>query len=96
MMQNKDTKTLNLDKDFEERMNKAKQAGWNESSKTKRIWIEEDDEDQQSLQRCTQTRRWESIVNFVAEWFFLEEMKVLQGVSVLTSVWAREWQYDRL
>ena len=32
-------------------------------------------------------------MNFVAEWFSLEEMKVLQGVSVLTSVWAREWQY---
>ena len=35
----------------------------------------------------------ESIMNFVAEWVSLEEMKVLQGVSVLTSVWAREWQY---
>ena len=32
-------------------------------------------------------------MNFVAEWFSLEEMKMLQGVSVLTSVWAREWQY---
>ena len=32
-------------------------------------------------------------MNFVAEWFSLEEVKVLQGVSVLTSVWAREWQY---
>ena len=32
-------------------------------------------------------------MNFVAEWFSLEQMKVLQGVSVLTSVWAREWQY---
>ena len=29
----------------------------------------------------------------MAEWFSLEEMKMLQGVSVLTSVWAREWQY---
>ena len=31
------------------------------------------------------------IMNFEAEWFFFEEIKVLQGVSVLTSV--REWQY---
>ena len=35
----------------------------------------------------------ESITSFVAEWLSLEEMKVLQVVSVLTSVWAREWQY---
>ena len=32
-------------------------------------------------------------MSFVVDWFSLEEMKVLQGVSVLTSVWAREWQY---
>ena len=31
-------------------------------------------------------------MNFVADWFSLEEMKALQGVCVLTSVWAREWQ----
>ena len=30
-------------------------------------------------------------MNFVAEWLSLEEMKALQGV--LTSVWAREWQF---
>ena len=35
----------------------------------------------------------ERIMNFVAEWLSLEEMNVLQGVSVLTSVWARAWQY---
>ena len=29
----------------------------------------------------------------VAEWFSLEEMQALQGVCVLTSVWARELQY---
>ena len=32
----------------------------------------------------------ERIVKFVAEWFSLE---VLHGVSMLMSVWAREWQY---
>ena len=36
----------------------------------------------------------EGIINFVAEWFSLEEMKAPQGVCVLTSVWAREWQYQ--
>ena len=46
MMQSKDTKTLNLDKDFEEIMNKLKQAGWDESTKTKRFWTQEEDEDQ--------------------------------------------------
>ena len=35
----------------------------------------------------------ESVVNFVAEWFSHGEMKVLQGVSLLMSVWVREWQY---
>ena len=35
----------------------------------------------------------ESITNFVTEWFSLEEMKALQGVCMLTSDWAREWQY---
>ena len=36
----------------------------------------------------------ESIVNFVAEWVSFQEMKALQGVPVLTSVGAREWQYE--
>ena len=35
----------------------------------------------------------EGIMNFVAEWFSREELKALQGVCVLTSVWARERQY---
>ena len=35
----------------------------------------------------------ESIMNFVAEWFSVGEMKVLQGVSVLMSVRVKEWQY---
>ena len=35
----------------------------------------------------------ESKMNFVAEWFSHGEMKVLQGVSLLTSVSVREWQY---
>ena len=72
MMQSKDTKTLNLDKDFEEFMNKAKQAGWNESSKTKRFWIEED-EDQQLLLAMHSNPQMERIMNFVAEWFSLDE-----------------------
>ena len=37
--------------------------------------------------------KMEGIMSLVAEWFSLEEMKVLQGVCMLTSVWAREWQY---
>ena len=34
-----------------------------------------------------------AIMNFVAEWFSLGEMKVLQGVSVLMSVRVNEWQH---
>ena len=32
----------------------------------------------------------------MAEWVSLEEMKALQGVCMLTSVWAREGQYKEL
>ena len=46
MMQSRDTKTLNLDKDFEEIMSKVKQAGWNELTKTTGFWREDEDEDQ--------------------------------------------------
>ena len=46
MMQSKDTKTLNLDKDLEELMNKVKEAGRDESTKTKRFWTKDEDEDQ--------------------------------------------------
>ena len=41
MMQSKDQ-----DRDFEDIMDKVKQVGWNESTKTKRFWIEEEDEEQ--------------------------------------------------
>ena len=34
----------------------------------------------------------QSIMNFVAEWISDGEMKVLQGVSLLMSVWVRRWQ----
>ena len=36
----------------------------------------------------------ESIMNFVAEWFSLREMKVPQGVSLLMSVHVQECQYQ--
>ena len=34
----------------------------------------------------------ESIMIFAAEWFSLEEMKALQGVCVLASVWAKTFR----
>ena len=40
--------------------------------------------------------KMEGIMTLVAEWFFLEEMKALEGVCMLTSVQAREWQYKEL
>ena len=60
MMRSKDTETLNLDKDLEDLVNKVKQAGWNESTKTKIFWTqdEDEDEDQSSLQLCTQSCSW--------------------------------------
>ena len=38
----------------------------------------------------------ESILHFVAECVSLEEMKALQGVCMLTSMWAGERQYEGL
>ena len=46
MMQRRDTKNFNLDKDFDDMMSKVKQTGWNESTRTKRFWTQDDDEDQ--------------------------------------------------
>ena len=46
MMQSRDTKNLNLDKDLDEIMSRVKQTGWNESTRTKRFWTQDDDEDQ--------------------------------------------------
>ena len=37
--------------------------------------------------------KMEGTKTMLAEWFSLEEMKALQGVCMLTSVSAREWQY---
>ena len=42
MMQSNDTKTMNLDKDFEELMGKAQQTGWNGS--TTRFWTEKEED----------------------------------------------------
>ena len=38
MMQNSDTKTMNLDKDFNEMANRTKPKGWKGSSKKTRFW----------------------------------------------------------
>ena len=35
----------------------------------------------------------EGVMTLVAEWFSFEEMRALPGVCVLTSVWARDWEY---
>ena len=46
MIQSRDTKNLNLDEDFDEILSKIKQTGWTESTRTKRFWTQDDDEDQ--------------------------------------------------
>ena len=40
--------------------------------------------------------KMEGTMTLVAEWFSLEEMKALEGVCMLTSVQAREWQHKEL
>ena len=84
---------FNLDKDFEEIMSKMTKAGWNESTKTKGFWRQDEDEDQQSPEPCAKSCMMEGTMTLVADWFSLEEMKALQGACVLTSLWARKWQY---
>ena len=49
MMRSRDAKNLNLDEDFED-MSKAKQIGWNESTKTTGFWRQEEDTDRESLE----------------------------------------------
>ena len=44
MMQSDDTETMNLDKDFEQLLSKATQAGWTGSTETTRFWAEEEEE----------------------------------------------------
>ena len=44
-VQSNGAKTMNLDKDIEEILNKAKQTGWNGSTKTTRVWTEKEEDD---------------------------------------------------
>ena len=46
MMLSRDTMNLNLDKEVDEILSRIKQTGWNESTRTKRFWTQDDDEDQ--------------------------------------------------
>ena len=46
MMQSRDTKNLNLDRDFEDIIGKVKQVGWNESIWTTGVWRQEEDAEQ--------------------------------------------------
>ena len=46
MMQSRDTKNVNLDKDLDEILSKIKQTGWNDSTRTRRFRTQDDDEDQ--------------------------------------------------
>ena len=78
-MQGNDTKTLNLNKDFEELMSKAQQTGSNGSRKTKKFWTRRRRRPVIEM-ICAQSPRMESIMKFVAEWVSVEEMKVLQGL----------------
>ena len=59
-MQSNDTETMNLDKDIEEILNKAKQTGWNGSTKTTRVWTEKEEDDPLLKSLCAQTRRWKA------------------------------------
>ena len=46
LMQSRDTKHLDLDEDLEEILSKMKQMGGSEEVKTRRLWAQDEDEDQ--------------------------------------------------
>ena len=46
MMQRRDTKNSNLDKDFEEIVSEVNQIGWNETTRTTGFWRQDEDADQ--------------------------------------------------
>ena len=46
LMQSRDTKNLNLEKDLDEIMSKIKQTGWSEAARTRRFWAQDEDEEQ--------------------------------------------------
>ena len=46
LMQNRDTKNVNVDKDLEEILSKMTQTGWSEAAKTRRFWAQDEDEEQ--------------------------------------------------
>ena len=94
LMQSNDTRTMNLNEDFEELLNRAQQTGWDGRTKTRRFWtVQEEEDNPQSKLLCAQTRRWKAWWTLWPNGSPLGEMKVLQGVSVLMSVCVKEWQY---
>ena len=46
LMQSRDTKNLNVDKGLDEILSKINQTGWNESTRTRRFWTQDDEEEQ--------------------------------------------------
>ena len=44
-MQSRDTKNINVDKDLDELLSKIKHTGWNDSTRTRRFWTQDEDED---------------------------------------------------
>ena len=46
MMQCRETKNLNLDKDFDETLSKIKRTVWSESTRTQKFWAQDEDEEQ--------------------------------------------------
>ena len=44
LMQSRDTKNLNVDKGLDEILSKIIQTGWNESTRTRRFWTQDEDE----------------------------------------------------
>ena len=46
LMQSRETKNLNLDRDLDEILSKIKQTGWSESTRTRRFCAQDEDEEQ--------------------------------------------------
>ena len=47
LMQSRNMKNLNVDKDLDKILSKIKQTGWSESTTTRRFWTQDEDDEQQ-------------------------------------------------
>ena len=71
----------------------ARRVGWCEEEKTTKLWKQLEGDEQKACSLESQPKM-AGIVNLVADWISLTEMKALQSACVLVSLKARENEYE--